>query len=77
MTEIKPRTISNLFTFSCAFYPKWGRDQMLRGKYQSIKTLHHVDFRACKNMFLHLSVKSAVLRHAELKLDFKKVLTGR
>lgn len=32
MTEIKPRTISNTFTFNYAFYPKLDRDQMLGGE---------------------------------------------
>lgn len=54
------------------FILNWTGTKCLEVKYQSIKTLHHLDFRACKNMLLHLSIKSAVLRHAELKLDFKK-----
>lgn len=49
----------------------WAGTKCLEVKYQSIKTLHHVDFKACNNMFLHLSIKSAVLRHAELRFDFK------
>lgn len=77
MTEIKPRTISNTFTFNYAFYPKLDRDQMLGGEVPIHKTLHHLDFRACKNVLLHLSIKSAVFRHAELKLDFKNVLRRR
>lgn len=54
------------------FILNWAGTKCLEVKYQSIKTLHHTDFRACKKMLLHLSMKSAVLRHAELELDFKK-----
>lgn len=54
------------------FILNWAGTKCVKVKYQSIRTLHHIDFRACKKMLLHLSMKSAVLRHAELKLDFKK-----
>lgn len=56
-----------------SFILNWTGTKCIEVKHQSIKTLHHIDFRVCKNMLLHLSIKFSVLRHAELKLDLKKV----
>lgn len=57
-----------------SFIRNWTGTKCLEVKHQSIKMLCHLYFRACKNMLLHLNIKFSVLRHAELKLDLKKVV---
>lgn len=56
-----------------SFVLNWTGTKCLEVKHQSVKTLHHIDFKACKNMLLHLNMSFSALRHAELKLDLKKV----